>query len=215
MDGTLVDTEPYWIAAEHELVEEYGGVWTEELAHLCVGNALLVSAQLIRDNSPVTLTPEAIVDRLLEGVIAQMREHVPWRPGARELLEDIAAQGIPQVLVTMSYASFAQVLVDACPPGTFASIVTGDQVTQGKPHPEPYLTAAATVDAAPQDCLAVEDSVPGSTSAVAAGVPTVVVPHIVTVPPMDGAVQTDSLAGLLLADLVAAVEPVRRVARPA
>ena len=43
MDGTLVDTEPYWIAAEYALVQEYGGVWSDEHAHALVGNALLTS----------------------------------------------------------------------------------------------------------------------------------------------------------------------------
>ena len=37
MDGTLVDTEPYWIRAEHAIVEEHGGVWSEEYAHELVG----------------------------------------------------------------------------------------------------------------------------------------------------------------------------------
>ena len=53
MDGTLVDTEPYWIAAEHEIVEEHGGTWSDEFAHQLVGNDLLVSARFIKDNSAV------------------------------------------------------------------------------------------------------------------------------------------------------------------
>ncbi len=39
MDGTLVDTEPYWITAEYELVEQWGGTWSQEHAHNLVGNA--------------------------------------------------------------------------------------------------------------------------------------------------------------------------------
>ena len=46
MDGTLVDTEPYWIAAEHEIVEEHGGTWSDEFAHQLVGNDLLVSGDV-------------------------------------------------------------------------------------------------------------------------------------------------------------------------
>ena len=47
MDGTPVDTEPYWIRAEHGTVESYGGTWSDELAHRLVGNALLASAWFI------------------------------------------------------------------------------------------------------------------------------------------------------------------------
>ena len=111
MDGTLVDTEPYWIAAEHEIVEEHGGVWSEEYAHELVGNDLMVSAELIRAHSPVTLTPVEIVEELLRRVIVQVREHVPWRPGARELLAALGSEGVPCVLVTMSWRSLADAVV--------------------------------------------------------------------------------------------------------
>ena len=57
----------------------------------------------------------------------------------------------------------------ACPDGTFTEVVTGDTVSHGKPHPEPYLTAAKLLGVHPEDCLAIEDSDPGTTSAVAAG----------------------------------------------
>lgn len=203
MDGTLVDTEPFWIEAEHALVESWGGTWSQDLALQCVGNPLLTSAQIIRDNSPVELLPQQIVDILLEAVVTRMRGHLPWRPGARELLEECVAQGIPNALVTMSYTVFAQVLLDGLPAGTFDTVVTGDTVTHGKPHPEAYLTAAQRLGVAPQDCVAVEDSPPGVRSAVSAGVPTIAVPHVVQVPQTKGAVQIDSLAGVSLADLVA------------
>lgn len=214
MDGTLVDTEPFWIGAERALVESYGGTWSDELAHRCVGNPLLVSATIIRDNSPVELTPEQIVDHLLGLVVAEMRRHVPWRPGARELLESLVAEGIPCALVTMSYVRFAQVLLDVLPAGTFATVVTGDAVTHGKPHPEPYLTAAERMGVDPRDCIALEDSPPGVRSAVAAGVPTVAVPHVVPVPALAGAVQVPTLDGVTpqgLARLVAtATAPAER-----
>ena len=85
MDGTLVDTEPYWIAEEHRLVADHGGVWTDEHAHQLVGHDLLDSAEYILAHSPIELTPVEIVHELLAGVVARVREHVPWRPGAREL----------------------------------------------------------------------------------------------------------------------------------
>ncbi len=194
MDGTLVDTEPYWMNAEHELVGSFGGTWTDELAHQLVGNPLLESARIIRDNSPVELTPEQIVEVLLKSVIRQMREHIPWRPGAAQLLDQAVAQGIPNALVTMSYASFAQVMIDELPAGTFAAVVTGDLVEHGKPHPEPYLTAARMLGVDPADCLAVEDSPTGARSAVAAGARTIAVPHIVDVPDAVGAAKVTTLA---------------------
>ena len=206
MDGTLVDTEPYWIAAEHEIVEEHGGTWSDEFAHQLVGNDLLVSAAFIKDNSAVEWEPERIVEELLVRVIARVREHVPWRPGARELLEALRAQGVPSALVTMSWRSLADAVLEALPEGTFAVVVTGDEVDHGKPHPEPYRAAARRLGVSPQDCVAIEDSPTGVRSAVAAGVPTLAVPHVVAVPEMAGAVHLDTLTGLTpsrVADLAA------------
>lgn len=201
MDGTLVDTEPYWINAEHEIVEAHGGRWSDEFAHELVGKDLMVSAQFIRDNSPITWEPERVIEELLIRVIAQVREHVPWRPGARELLESLREQGVPSALVTMSWRSFAEAVLDALPDGSFAVVVTGDEVERGKPHPEPYLRAADLLGVSPSDCVALEDSPTGVASAVAAGVPTVAIPHVVAVPEQPGAVQVSSLASIGVTEL--------------
>jgi len=201
MDGTLVDTEPYWIAAEHAIVEEAGGVWSEEYAHQLVGNDLMVSAEFIRDNSPFQLEPVQIIEDLLGRVIAQVREHVPWRPGALELIDSLRAAGVPNALVTMTWRSLADAVVGALPDGTFAAVITGDEVEHGKPHPEPYLAAARALGVEVRDCVAIEDSPTGVRSAVAAGVPTLAVPHVVPVPVIAGAVQLPSLRGLGAGDL--------------
>ena len=204
MDGTLVDTEPYWIAAEHEIVEEHGGTWSEEFAHQLVGNDLLVSARFIKENSAVPWEPERIVDELLDRVISRVTEHVPWRPGARELLSALREEGVPSALVTMSWRPLADAVVGALPEGTFAAVVTGDEVSHGKPHPEPYRAAARLLGVSPEDCVAIEDSPTGVRSAVAAGVPTLAVPHVVAVPEIGGAVHLDTLSGLTPAGLAEA-----------
>ena len=212
MDGTLVDTEPYWIEAEYALVERFGGRWSDELAHQLVGNPLLVSADIIIASSPVTLTPHEVVDELMTAVIGRVREHVPWRPGARALLDEAVAVGVPNALVTMSWRPLARAVADALPGSPFAVLVTGDEVTHGKPHPEPYLRAAELLGVAPRDCVALEDSPTGVRAATAAGVPTVAIPHVVQIPDIAGAVRVDSLDGLDLAGLTrTAREGVRSV----
>ena len=88
-------------------------------------------------------------------------------------------------------------------PGSFADVVTGDEVGRGKPHPEPYLLAARLIGADPAACVALEDSPTGVRSATAAGVPTIAIPHIVPVPPISGAVHVSTLEGLGAKDLLA------------
>lgn len=207
MDGTLVDTEPYWIETEFALVAEYGGSWSMEHALNLVGNDLLVSGAYIREHSGIDLTPEQIVDRLLDGVIARLLEEVPWRPGARELLASLQEAGIPCGLVTMSWERFVAPVLAALPDGSFQTVVTGDKVSVGKPHPEPYLLAAANLGVAAEDCLAIEDSNTGTKSAVAAGCTVLVVPNHVPVLEGERRVFVDTLAGLSPSDLAGVLAP--------
>ncbi len=183
MDGTLVDTEPYWIAGEYELVAEHGGTWSEDHAHAIVGMDLRDAAAYISEHGPVDLPLDDIVNRLLDGVILRVRERVPWRPGARELLAGLNRAGVPCALVTMSWRRFAEAVVEALPADSFAVVIAGDEVTNGKPHPEPYITAADRLGVATADCVALEDSPTGLRSAVDAGCRVYVVPNVVPIEP--------------------------------
>ena len=135
-------------------------------------------------------------------VVEQIAQEVPWRPGARELLAACRELDIPQALVTMSWTELAGAVVDATEPGSFGLMVTGDVVTHGKPHPEPYLTAAAQLGVHPAACIAIEDSPTGVRSAAAAGVPTLAVPHVVEVPDIAGSVRIPTLTGVTPFDLM-------------
>ena len=202
MDGTLVDTEPYWIDTEYAMAEKYGGTWSEEHALNLVGNALLESGDYIRVHMGIDRTPQEIVDELLDGVVERVRHEVPWRPGARELLADLRAHDVPCALVTMSWQRFVEPILARLPEGSFATVVTGDRVEFGKPHPEPYLTAAAELDVGPQDCVAIEDSNTGAKSAVAAGCTVLCVPHHVPILEGEGRVFAETLDGLDTTGLV-------------
>lgn len=179
LDGTIIDSEPMWMAGQHELAERYGKTWTQEDGLALVGNSLIGSGEYIQRRLDADMSPEEIVDFLVTRLTEALREEVPWRPGARELIEALAAEGMPQALVTMSYASIAEPIAAALPLG---AVVTGDIVTHGKPHPEPYLRAAEMLGVDASNCLAIEDSGTGATSANSAGCQVLVVPHFVNVP---------------------------------
>ena len=131
---------------------------------------------------------------------------MPWRPGARELLDELHTAGIRCALVTMSEAPLAREIVASLPKPYFDFLVTGDTVTQGKPHPEAYLTAVELLQEQDPElglhhCIALEDSAPGVAAAVASGVPTVAIPHIVPLPHDPRHAMWDTLAGRTVADL--------------
>jgi len=205
MDGTIVDTEPYWMRAEEELVAEFGVSWTHDDSLEIVGATLSHAARTFQGRG-VDLSEDEIIARLSNRVIEQIRVEVPWRPGARELLAELKAEGIPAALVTMSYREMAELVVEAIGDDVFAAIVTGDSVTHGKPHPEPYLRGAAALGVDVADCVAIEDSRTGVASAVASGAATIGIPLHVELPQSSEYTLWESLAGRSVADLRAVIE---------
>ncbi len=203
MDGTLVDTEPYWMQCEYALAERYGGTWSDEHALAVVGGALVDSATYMREHMGIDRTPRQIIDELLDGVVRLVEQEVPWRPGARELLAALVERGVPCVLVTMSWRRFVEPVVRALPAGSFSALVCGDEVDNGKPHPEPYLRGAELLGVAPEDTLAIEDSPTGAASAVAAGCQVLVVPNHVPIPGGERRILRESLVDLVPEDLAA------------
>lgn len=212
MDGTLVDTEPYWIESEFQLVKDHGGSWNEEKAHLLIGQALTYSATVLQE-SGVQMGTREIIDHLTAQVAARCAARMPWRPGARDLLEELHTSQVRNALVTMSFTPLARAVVDALPEGQLEFIVTGDMVSAGKPDPEAYHLAFDTMAADHElrtgehlqrrRCIAVEDSVPGTAAAAASGLVTLAVPHYTVLPETGQWHLYETLDGASVADLQA------------
>ena len=199
MDGTLIDSEPYWIEAEMNLAARFGVSWTHADALTLVGNPLDVSAQVLIDRG-VRLTAAEIIDSMVTEVATRAAVLMPWVPEARALLNEVAQAGIPCALVTMSYGSFVDQFVEQAG-GVFAAVVTGDQVATGKPDPEAYLLAAERLGVEPTQCVAIEDSPVGIRAAHAAGAATIAVPRYTEDPGIEGVTVLTTLEGLGLQDL--------------
>ncbi|WP_229383965.1 HAD family hydrolase [Microbacterium allomyrinae] len=181
MDGTLVDTEPYWMAAETPLVERFGGTWSHEQALALVGLGLEDSARIFQA-AGVRMSVDAIIDHLTDEVMrALATTGVPFRPGARELLADLRGAGIKTALVTMSMRRMAQTVVDLIDFPAFDVVIAGDDATRPKPFPDPYLQACEALGVSPEETVAIEDSPNGLRSAVAAGTSAIGVPLMVSV----------------------------------
>jgi HAD superfamily hydrolase (TIGR01509 family) len=210
MDGTLVDTEPYWIAAETDLIHAHGGDWSHEEAMQLVGSGLWHSARIIQAKG-VTLSEDEIIAHLTDRVIDQLTERgVPWRPGARELLVGLRDAGVPTGLVTMSMSRMAHHVADRLGFEGFDVVVAGDEVEHAKPHPEPYLRGAELLGVDIAATVAIEDSAPGVASAVAAGAVVIGVPFLLPLDDSGAHALWSSLEGKHLDDLAAllpAVEP--------
>ncbi len=194
MDGTLIDTEPYWMEAVADLARRFGVEWTYDDGLSLVGNPVSITAQILIDRG-VRLESDEIVAIMLTQVSVRAREHMPWLPDARLLLDELVAAGVPCALVTMSMG----VLVDAFleeAGDVFAAVVTGDQVSRGKPDPEAYLLAAQRLGVDARHCVAIEDSPGGIRSAHASGAVTIAVQRLAPLPAMRGMSRLTSLDGI-------------------
>ena len=200
MDGTLIDTEPYWMQAETDLVTSFGGTWTHDDCMSLVGSGLPYSAAILQSRG-VDMEIDEIVSWLTDRVQLKLAQHgLPWRPGARELLASCAAAGVPMALVTMSIERMARQVADLIGTDTFTVIVAGDMVTESKPHPEAYLRAATLLGVDPARCIAVEDSPTGLRAAIAAGTIAIHVPHEVDHPESELHTRWATLAARTLDD---------------
>ena len=212
MDGTLVDSEPYWFEVERALVEEFGNTWPDHRAKAMVGFDLMDTAAYMQEHGGVDLPADELVNRLLDGVIERLRDRVPWRPGARRLLAQLRAADVPCVLVTMSWRRFVDPILEALPDDSFVTTIVGDEIPagKGKPDPFPYLEGAKAAGFAPQRCVALEDSPTGIRAALGAGCPVVGVPNMKPLEPANGLTLVGSLEEVdiaMLAGLAASVEP--------
>ena len=183
MDGTLVDSERLWFIAETEVMAWLGwdGVWGHEHQEQLVGGSMARTVSYMLDLARVDADPAEVARRLQAGVEALLREEVPLMPGAKDLLTEVQAAGVPSALVTSTGRRITEYVLDGIGREFFDTTLTGDEVSHPKPHPEPYLTAAARLGVDPARCAALEDSPTGVASAGGAGCAVVAIPSVTAI----------------------------------
>lgn len=201
MDGTLIDSEPYWMKSEGAFAKANNSTWTKQDGLNLVGMSLYDSSKIIKEKVGSDLEPEQIIEQLTDEVTAQLKEKILWRPGARELLLLLRKKKVKTALVTMSMHRMARQVVDSIGFDAFDVIVAGDDVLHGKPHPEAYLKAAKLLGVEARECVAFEDSLSGLRSAEAAGTRAVGIRNLVEIPAQEGRILWPTLEGVSMKDL--------------
>ncbi|HEY3686952.1 MAG TPA: HAD family phosphatase [Streptosporangiaceae bacterium] len=201
MDGLLVDTEPVWFEVERGIVTDLGGDWSAADSAKLVGGSLKGTIAHILDVTGAAADPEWIAGRLLDGMTRRLRAGVPLQPGAKPLIAELAAAGVPLALVTSSQPQHMRAVLATVGADVFTDTVCSADVTHVKPHPEPYLTAAARLGVEPARCVVLEDSLNGTLAGEAAGCAVVTVPSVAPVPDGPGRTVVSSLNDVDLAFL--------------
>lgn len=201
MDGLLVDTEPLWLETETEVMARLGAPWTTADQEALLGGSMERTVGYLLGKAARPVPPETVERWMVDGMLERVRAgRVVVRPGAREIVTEVAASGLPYALVTSSQRPFAAAVLQAT--GLpFPVTVCAEDVSETKPAPDPYLMGAKLLDVDPERCVALEDSPNGVASATAAGCLVVAVPSLVPIPPAPGRVVAGSLSEVSLATL--------------
>lgn len=202
-DGTLVDTEPIWAETEAEMLAAHGVVWDDAKMRSMIGQNAAETTRQMAESIGQPDRVDEIHHELHERVVARLRrDGLPFLPGALQLLEDAADDGVPAAVVTASNGIIMEAAIELLPP-TVRFVISADDVVQSKPHPEAYLLAMERFGAGPDEVIALEDSVPGTASALAAGAFVYAVPALARLEPHPRmVVSTTGLTATTWADLL-------------
>ncbi|NUS29664.1 MAG: HAD family phosphatase [Streptomyces sp.] len=183
MDGTLVDTEGFWWDVEVEIFAGLGHTLDDSWRHVVVGGPMTRSAGFLIEATGADITLPELTVLLNDGFEDRIGRTLPLMPGALRLLAELAEYEIPTALVSASHRRIIDRVLTSLGPQHFSLTVAGDEVARTKPHPDPYLFAAAGLGVDPARCAVVEDTATGVAAAEAAGCQVVVVPSVAPIAP--------------------------------
>ncbi|MGW1074117.1 HAD family hydrolase [Streptomyces sp. NPDC002537] len=193
MDGTLVDTEGFWWEVEVAVFAELGHRLLEEYRAVVVGGPMTRSASFLIQATGAKIALAELTALLNSRFSEMIGQGVPLMPGARRLLAELAAHSVPTALVSASHREIIDRVLHTLGAENFTLTVAGDEMERTKPHPDPYLLAAARLGVDPARCAVVEDTMTGVTAAEAAGCRVVAVPSVAPIPSAGGRTVVGSL----------------------
>jgi HAD superfamily hydrolase (TIGR01509 family) len=195
LDGVLIDSEAVWERVRRTFVARYGGTYHAEATRAIMGMSAPEWAHYIRTRLGVDLPETRINAEVAGGVAAAFEADLPLVPGAVAAVRRIAAR-VPVAIASSSNRSLIDLVVARSGlAGTFAAVVSSEEVARGKPAPDVYLRAAELVGVAPGSCGAVEDSTNGIRSAHAAGLFVVAIPNAAFAPEDEALALADVVLG--------------------
>lgn len=189
MDGLMVDSEALWWKACSKTSAAMGTELPYEVFLSIVGLAAQPTYERLATHFGAGFDMAAWQAAMRAEMKAMHAAGVALKTGVVEMLDALDALGLPRAVATSSSRETLEASLDPHGlTGRFQAIVTRESVRRHKPHPAPYVAAAAALGVHPADCLALEDSHNGVRSAAAAGMMTVMVPDLLA--------PTDEIRGL-------------------
>jgi beta-phosphoglucomutase-like phosphatase (HAD superfamily) len=173
VDGTMVDSEPLHVQAWDDTLRQYAhklSDLSEEFRSTMAGKKPIVIAGGMVDELGLEITPEALLQTKASIFMRLVETDLKGMLGVVESIKRFKAAGLRLAIGTSLHAEYIRLVLERLGVQTaFEIIVTGDEIKNGKPHPETYLTVAEKLELEPSECVVLEDAKSGIESATAAG----------------------------------------------
>ena len=177
LDGLMFNTEELYHDVGTQLLKRRGHALTQELLNQMMGRPARVALQIMIDRHQLDATVDQLQAETDEIFVDLLATRLAPMPGLTDLLDSLEAAAIPKAIATSSRRRFADDVLGRFGFGPrFEFILTAEDVQQGKPHPEIYLTASRRLAASPSEMMVLEDSQNGCRAAISAGAFAVAVP---------------------------------------
>ena len=177
LDGVLADSEPWWNQIDAKLLAEYGVSYRGEYHRNVLGVSYRLAVEFYKNAFHISASVEELMRRRGEIATDFFANRVDLFPFAKTTLEQLREMKLPLAVATSSVSASARPLLDRTGiRSLFSVVITGDEVQQGKPHPDIYLRAAKKLGISPEACLVIEDSLAGIAAGKAANMRVAAIP---------------------------------------
>jgi len=198
LDGVLADSEPWWNQIDAKLLAEYGVSYRGEYHRNVLGVSYRLAVEFYKNAFHISASVEELMRRRGEIATDFFANRVSLFPSAKTTLEQLREMKLQLAVATSSVSASARPFLERTGiRGLFSVVVTGDEVQQGKPHPEIYLRAAKKLGISPEACLVIEDALAGIAAAKAANMRVAAIPDTRFVDPREYEMKADYVLGSL------------------
>jgi HAD superfamily hydrolase (TIGR01509 family) len=198
LDGVLADSEPWWNQIDTKLLSEYGVNYRGEYHRNVLGVSYRVAVEFYKNTFHIAAPVDELMRRRGEIATDFFVNRVGLFPSAKTTLEQLREMNLHLAVATSSVSASARPFLERTGiTSVFSVIVTGDEVQQGKPHPDIYLQTAKKLGIAPSVCLVIEDALAGVAAAKAANMHVAAIPDSRFVAPVEYEKEADFVLGSL------------------
>lgn len=178
MDGLLFDTERIFRDSWTEMATQFGQIPQPDFPAAVAGTSGAGMREVIRQYYP-EVDPFAFQEGCISHTADILKRGIPEKPGMREILDFFKAQNVKMAIASSSRRGMIRRNLRCADIETyFDVVVSGEDVSQGKPKPDIFFLAAQELDCDPKDCYVFEDGINGVRAGIAAGCVTIMIPDL-------------------------------------